>query len=316
MKTLLTLCSVLLFSLELAAQCDNLKPMFGDNCEKSAKMKIADEEFRKTAIRQNGSADSAAKVYLRLGWQHFANRDAETAMKRFNQAWLLNQEDPAVYFAFGHLVRYAFGKNAPEAERYYKLGRIRDTKHLKEPESLGVLLDVLDNQNNMEAAVDASSQLIQRFPDFEKGFGYKKRTFYYIQAQQIDRAYSDAEEALKRDPLYANNYVARGYTFMCKDASDKALADFNRAIELDKNFTPAFASRAQLYADKLNQPELALADLDKALQLEPKSGWFYKFKSEILFKLNRRNEACECLKNGIKLADKSLSEDFKEKCSK
>jgi tetratricopeptide (TPR) repeat protein len=290
--------------------------MFGDNCVKSAKMKKADEAFRKTAIKQNGSADSAARVYLRFGWRHFASGDPETAMKRFNQAWLLDPQNPSVYFAFGHLTRYAFTKSAPEAEKYYRLGRDRDPKRRNEAESLAILLDVLDNQHNLEAAIDVSSQLIQTFPDFEKGFGYKKRAFYYIQAQQFDRALADAEEALKRDPADANNYVARGFAFMWKDAPEKALADYNQAIKIDKNFAPAYGSRAQLYFEKLNQPESALTDVNKALQLEPKNTWFHKLKSEVLFKLNRPAEACQSLKNGIDLGDKSLQEDYQAKCGK
>lgn len=316
MKHLLVLFVFLWFSAETLAQCDNLKPMFGDNCVRSAKQQKEDDAFRKTAIQQNGSADSASNVYLRSGWQFFANRDPEAAMKRLNQAWILNQENSAVYFAFGHLVRYAFAKNAPESERYYKLGRDRNPKHQQEPESLEVLLDALDKQNNLEAAVDASSQLIQSFPDFKKGLGYKKRTYYYIQAQQFDRALADAEEALKRDPTDAYIYLARGLAYTWKPAPDKALADFNRALELDKSLSPAYASRAQLYAQNLDQPEPALTDINQAMQLDGKNTRYYKLKSDILFQLNRKSEACDCLKNAMNLGEKSLAEEFKTKCGK
>src|SRR5689334_1911909 len=117
-----------LFSLEAWAQCDNLKPMFGDKCTKSGSLKKADAKFIKTEVKRYGTPDSAANVYVAMAWSHFYRKDPETAMKRFNQAWLLNRNEPGVYFGFGHLTRYAFSKDPLEAEKYYKLGRDHDPK--------------------------------------------------------------------------------------------------------------------------------------------------------------------------------------------
>lgn len=316
MKPILLLLISVFFSLQVQAQCDNLKPMYGDNCVKNAKQRKADDQFRKAVIKQNGTADSAAKVHVLLGWRYFYNRDAATAMKRFNQAWLLNPQNPDVYFGFGHLTRYAFAKDAAEAEKYYRLGRERDPKRTREPESLVRLLDVLDRENNLEAAIDASTQLIQGFPDFGKGFGYKKRTYYYIQAQQPDNALADGNKALEFDSQDANNYVARGYAYAWKGDSEKALADFNRALELDKNFVPAFASRAQLYSERLNKPEEALADLDQAIKLQPRKAELYLQKSDLLLKLNRKPEACATLRNGIAAGVKGLETVITERCGR
>src|SRR6478752_1194802 len=122
LKTLFLLLLSGLFSAELRAQCDNLKPMFGDNCTKPAELRKTDEAFRQAAIKQSGSPDSAARTYLYKAWEFFQQKKDSAAMQTLNQAWLLNPENPNVYFAFGHLVRYSFQKNAVQAERYYKLG--------------------------------------------------------------------------------------------------------------------------------------------------------------------------------------------------
>ena len=316
MKTLLVLFITLFISVEVLAQCDNLKPMYGDKCVKSAKLQKADKDFRELAIKQNGSADSAAKFYLFAGWKYFHGRDAETAMKRFNQAWLLQPENPAVYFAFGHLVRYAFGKNAADSERYYKLGRLRDPNKTAEKNTLLWLIEALENRNEPEAVVDASTQLIVSFPEFGNGFGYKKRAYYYTNLQMPDRAITDYEKAIAIDPKDANSYLGRGYAYSWKRDHQKALADYAKAIELDPKFAGAYANRAILYADSLNQSNQALADIDKALQLQPTEPEFYQIKSNILFKMNRAPEACACLQNGIAAGHKSLETVFKEKCGK
>lgn len=47
-----------------------------------------------------GRAD-ASDQFAKLGWQAFGAGDISTASKRFNQAWLLNPENPSAYWAFG-----------------------------------------------------------------------------------------------------------------------------------------------------------------------------------------------------------------------
>ncbi|BCM91591.1 hypothetical protein IAD21_03466 [Abditibacteriota bacterium] len=57
-----------------------------------------------------------------------------------------------------------------------------------------------------------------------------------------------------------------------KDA-DKALAEFNKAIEVDANYADAYNNRAAIYR-VTNKPELALADFDKAVELAPTRAMF------------------------------------------
>lgn len=314
MRLLLLFLLFICFQSEIFAQCDNLRPMYGDHCVKSSKMRKADEQFRKTAIAQYGSADSAAQHYLRMSWKNFRNRNQATAMKNLNQAWLLNPENPEIYFAFGHLVRYAFFKNAPEAEKYYQLGRDRDKSHNAEKASLARLISAIENHQEPQAVIDVSSQLIQSFPDYKSGLGYRKRAEYYTRMQLPDRAVKDWNEALKLNPNNAELYNGRGFAYFWLKNSDQALADFNKAISLKPDYAEAYANRAQLYSELKNQPIEALTDIDKALQLEPKNSRFYLVKSNMLQSQNRKKEACDCLKNGMAKGLKSLEEDYKEKC--
>ena len=38
--------------------------------------------------------DSSVNVYTNYAWRYFYKNDLKTAMKRFNQSWLLNPEYP------------------------------------------------------------------------------------------------------------------------------------------------------------------------------------------------------------------------------
>ncbi|MBK0401978.1 tetratricopeptide repeat protein [Adhaeribacter sp. BT258] len=316
MKLLLFLFAAVLFSLEISAQCDDLKPMYGLKCEKTAAMRKADDTFRNAAIKQFGSADSAAQVYLRRGWNNFRNLNQAAAMKNLNQAWLLNANDPEIYFAFGHLVRFAFTKNAPEAGKYYQLARDRDPKRTAEKVSYVRLIAALENGAEPQAVIDACSQLIQSFPEYKNGLGYKKRAQYYTQMQLPDRAVKDWTEALKFDPNDAGIYAGRGAAYFWLKDPEKALTDLEKALALKPGFAEAHATRAQVQAGLQNQPAAALTEIDKALAINDRKPEFYKLKSQILLLQNQKTEACKCLKNGIEKGLKSLAEDYKTQCGK
>ena len=79
---------------------DNTLPMYGGT-EKSKEHKEIDEEFIEDCLKQFGSIDSSVNVQIDNAWRYFYHNDLETAMKRFNQAWLLNPEFPDSYFEIG-----------------------------------------------------------------------------------------------------------------------------------------------------------------------------------------------------------------------
>ena len=78
----------------------NELPMYG-GIEKSEELKLIDEQFVKEAIEAAGSREVASIYYQNEGWDYLDSDDTKTAMKRFNQAWLLTPDDPGVYWGFG-----------------------------------------------------------------------------------------------------------------------------------------------------------------------------------------------------------------------
>jgi tetratricopeptide (TPR) repeat protein len=61
-------------------------------------------------------------------------------------------------------------------------------------------------------------------------------------------------------------YTLRGEMYRAKDAHDQALADFDRAIELEEKYSWAIAERGQTY-QQIGKYEQALADFDRAIEL-------------------------------------------------
>lgn len=83
----------------------NLLPMYG-GIDKTVQQKQNDQEFIDTVVKQYGSKEAAAKAHIDFGWDYFSKGDNDTAMKRFNQAWLLDPNNGAVYWGFGEIILY------------------------------------------------------------------------------------------------------------------------------------------------------------------------------------------------------------------
>ncbi|MBU2512161.1 hypothetical protein KJ966_12545 [bacterium] len=93
----LALCLVfLLIHSVLSAHPINELPMYG-GVEKTPEQKKLDDEFIKTVTQQNGTREKASENVANLGWKYLRKGDQKTAMKRFNQAWLLNSKNPHAF---------------------------------------------------------------------------------------------------------------------------------------------------------------------------------------------------------------------------
>ncbi len=65
--------------------------------------------------------------------------------------------------------------------------------------------------------------------------------------QRYDKALADLNRAIELDPADALDIASRGETYRRMERYEEALADFSRAIELNPGYTSAIASRGQVY---------------------------------------------------------------------
>ena len=82
----------------------NEQPMYG-GAQKTAAMIEADRKLIADAERQGLSRAQASDQTVMAGWQLFTRQqDSATAMKRFNQAWLLDPDNGDAYHGMAILV--------------------------------------------------------------------------------------------------------------------------------------------------------------------------------------------------------------------
>lgn len=106
MRKLLVIAALIVVTLSpCAAQERNEIPMYGGTRPTPEQAK-ADQRLIDAIVKKLGSREAGAKEAVRLGFKYLESGDWSTAMKRFNQAWLLNGESAEVFWGFGAALSY------------------------------------------------------------------------------------------------------------------------------------------------------------------------------------------------------------------
>jgi len=96
----LALLMVLLVPIARAQPIDQV-PMYGGMDRSSyPTLKAADEKFIADVTKEFGSREAAAKVWISGAFRYYNEDKLALAMRRFNQAWLLDPNNPSVYWGF------------------------------------------------------------------------------------------------------------------------------------------------------------------------------------------------------------------------
>jgi len=75
----------------------NLQPEYG-NVKKTKEQLEDDRTFIETVLKQDTTRRKGSEHLVGLGFNYLARGDMETAMKRFNQAWLLDPKNENAYW--------------------------------------------------------------------------------------------------------------------------------------------------------------------------------------------------------------------------
>lgn len=78
----------------------NLQPEYG-NVKKTKEQLEDDRTFIETVLKQDTTRRKGSEHFVSLGFNYLSRGDMETAMKRFNQAWLLDPRNENAYWGFG-----------------------------------------------------------------------------------------------------------------------------------------------------------------------------------------------------------------------
>jgi tetratricopeptide (TPR) repeat protein len=125
--------------------------------------------------------------------------------------------------------------------------------------------EAFNQQKNFAEAVRCFTEAITKEP--QNPLYYKLRGNAWNDLKEYAKAVADQSEAIQLDPNNGAYYNNRGSAYDGMNENEKALADYNKALALGGT-VGRYYNRARLFY-KLNNRPKAIADLEKAFELEP-----------------------------------------------
>ncbi len=290
-------------------QPDNTIPMFG-NIVKSEKYNQLDKEFIDQSLKQFGTIDSATAVHIDLAWRYFYNNDLKTAMKRFNQAWLLNADYPDSYFGFAALLEMQ--QNSLEAEKFYKIGLEKDSVKNRAENCYQRIADCKEQLQDIKGVIEAYNKILQLNP--LNIFALKKLGYFQMESGNLELALNAYNKAIELDPNDAVTYNNRAYLYHTMKKNSNAILDYSKAIQIDNKYISAYVNRGILAMEE-NKFEDAKRDFETCLRLDSKSPELRRLVGLAKLNLNDKSGACEDFKEAKKLGDTQIDELISIHCN-
>ena len=151
-------------------------------------------------------------------------------------------------------------------------------------------------------ALSPESRLRQRCPRFERS---RRPLVRAPSPESVSPVSSEPEtEPLTgaADPRLecAEDYLQRGIFAYDRNYLDAAIADLNKAVHLEPNYTQAYFYRGLAYYGK-NKYARALSDFDSAIALRPGDAEVHFWRGQLLADIGDRPKAIFALENAIRL---------------
>jgi tetratricopeptide (TPR) repeat protein len=291
-------------------QPSNTKPMYGE-VQKSDKYQAIDQEFMKNCLAQFGTIDSSVKVQIDNAWSYFYHDDLKTAMKRFNQAWLLDSEYPDSYFGFAALLEMQ--NNNIEAERFYEIGLEKDKTKEGAKRCYQRIADCKEQLQDFKGTIDAYTKISEISPD--NSFAFKKIGFFQMETGNSNEALSAYSKAIQLDPKDAMTYNNRAHLFQTEKKYNEAISDYNEAIKLDPKYISAYVNRG-ITELEMDKPAAAKKDFEVCVQLDSKDPGLRRFLGIAKLSLGDKLGACEDFELAKQLGDQESEELINQNCKK
>ena len=129
---------------------------------------------------------------------------------------------------------------------------------------------------------------------------YLKRGNKHYEDQQFQKALSDYNKAINLNPENALTYKRRGILFINLGRKEEALLDYDKAIDLEPEDVEAYNNRGLLFKD-LRRNKEALSDYNKAIDLDSEYGSAYSNRGFLFEDLGRKEEALSDYNKAIDL---------------
>lgn len=210
-QRLIILLTLLLTACSSTQDCPeniNILPMYG-NQKKCQEQIDIDQDFLKECDKIFKNRQQASRVYTKKAWGYFYKNDFDTAMKRFNQSWLLDSLNEEIYWGFGNIL--GMQMKPEESLTYFdksiKINPNNSNVWLGLGISHGQIFSKTENQDHLEKAIEYLKKSIQL--DSKNALAYSQLTASYSYFMEKDSALKYLELTDKLDPNAVNPEVRK-----------------------------------------------------------------------------------------------------------
>ncbi|WP_448953317.1 tetratricopeptide repeat protein [Labrys neptuniae] len=134
----------------------------------------------------------------------------------------------------------------------------------------------------------------------EQAAAYNNRGLAYYIAGATERAIRDVDKAIELDPTLPHAYFTRGKIAGSQGDYVRALSNFNKATSLSPRYAEAFAYRG--YAEEaMGNRDKALQDYDQAVSLKPDYAIARRFRGGLNLSMGKLDDAIRDLDQAIRL---------------
>lgn len=143
------------------------------------------------------------------------------------------------------------------------------------------------------------NNLVEQFPD--QALGYIARGLIYYSQDDAVAAIADFDRAIELDPQYAGvAYSSRGNVLLDQGDLEAAIIDYSRAILLNDEDVDAYNGRGNAYKES-SEYELALNDFARAIELEPSLALLYGNRGNVYIEMEDNIRALADYNRAIEL---------------
>lgn len=136
----------------------------------------------------------------------------------------------------------------------------------KSASALGSRALVYLRLNEIEKSLEDINQVIKIEPKNGRAYAFRGNVYADFK-KDYSKAISDFTEAITLEPKEADWYNSRGWAYGNINEIEKALEDFDRAIDIYENCYTAYLGRGRVYAYHQHDVNKALKDYNRAIEI-------------------------------------------------